>query len=131
MKNRIKKLLTAAVIITAAGLLYYLINRLTGFAIPCPIHFVTKLHCPGCGISRMFISLFNFDFAQAFKYNACILVTLPLILILVISVIIRYIKHGTQTLTKWQSILVTILIIIFVLFGILRNIPYFSFLAPQ
>ncbi len=130
MKSRIKKLSSAAIIIIAAGLLYYLINRLTGFAIPCPINFVTGLHCPGCGISRMFIALLSLDFQTAFKSNAAIMCALPLILLLAVSMVVCYIKKGTAIAYKWQNTLVIAFIVYFVAFGVLRNIPYFSFLAP-
>lgn len=122
---------SAAIIIIAAGLLYYLINQLTGFAIPCPLNFVTGLHCPGCGISRMFIALLKLDFVSAFRANSAILLALPLAIILAVSMTINYIKKGTAVTSKWQNALIIFLIVYLITFGVLRNIPYFSFLAPH
>lgn len=130
MTARIKKVAAAAVILIAVGVLYVIINRLTGFAIPCPFHLVTGLNCPGCGVSRMFISLLQLDFKSAFKYNAALTVTLPLILYLLISLIIKYIRRGSVKPNKFQNILIYFLIGFFLVFGILRNIPAFDFLAP-
>lgn len=130
MKKRIKKLITAAAILLAAGILYYVINRLTGFAIPCPFHLLTGFYCPGCGISRMFISLFQLDFITAFHQNAGVLILSPLLIILAVVSIISYIKTGNMPNSRWFNILAIFLICCFVLFGVLRNIPYFSFLAP-
>lgn len=58
--------------ILVIGLAYYLWVMLTGLGIPCFYYITTGLLCPGCGISRMFMSLFRLDFLSAFRYNpAC------------------------------------------------------------
>ncbi|MDY3861362.1 MAG: DUF2752 domain-containing protein [Ruminococcus sp.] len=130
MKLRIKKLTLAAVILIAAGLFYLAVNKLTGFAIPCVFHLVTGLYCPGCGVTGMIISLLHFDFLGAFKHNVAIITALPALLYLFIAALVRYIKTGQTTLTRFQNILLYILIGYFIVFAVLRNIPYFDFLAP-
>lgn len=130
MKLRIKKLTLAAVVLIAAGLLYLAVNQFTGFAIPCVFHLVTGLYCPGCGVTGMIISLLHFDFFGAFKHNFAIMAGLPVLLYLFIAILVRYIKTGQTTLTGFQNILLYILIGYFIVFAILRNIPYFDFLAP-
>lgn len=37
--------------------------------IGCPIKFVTGISCPGCGMTRAWISLFNMDIQGAFYYH--------------------------------------------------------------
>lgn len=130
MKKRTQKVISAAAILLAAGILYYFMNRLTGFAIACPIHFVTGLYCPGCGVSRMFICLFELDFVGAFHQNAAILISFPILIILSVFMIVKYIKTGVMANSMLLNIIFVILICYFILFGILRNFPYFSFLAP-
>lgn len=51
------------------GLAYYLWVIVTGVAMPCLYYKTTGLLCPGCGISRMFMSILKFDFVSAFSYN--------------------------------------------------------------
>ena len=96
-----------------------------GFDIPCPIKSLTNLECPGCGITRMFISIFKFDFYQAFRYN-------PLLFILFILYMIKLIIDlFTDKLDKIVNTKFYIgLIIVLVIYGILRNIEMFSFLKP-
>lgn len=130
MKKRRKKVITAAIVLFAAAVLYYIINKITGFSIPCPIHFITGLYCPGCGISRMFIALFELDFYRAFRQNAMVFISLPLLLFLIIYSAIKYIKCGNMPNSKWFNVITVILICCYVLFGVLRNTEYFSFLAP-
>lgn len=131
MKKRIKRLLTTVGIFLTVGILYFILNRLTGFAIPCPLHFITGLHCPGCGISRMFICLFKLDFIGAIRQNVAVFIFLPLFLYFSVVLIIKYIKTGSLETSTKQNIVLYIVIGIFVLFGICRNIPVLDFLAPH
>ena len=39
------------------------------FRIPCLIKWIFGIECPGCGITRAYISLFRLDLKQAFAYN--------------------------------------------------------------
>lgn len=48
-------------------LLYAILSSL--FAIGCPIKFVTGLSCPGCGLTRAWLSLFALDPADAFAFH--------------------------------------------------------------
>lgn len=54
----------------AVGLVYLIWVRATGWGIPCPIHTVTGLECPGCGITRMLTALSRGDWASARAANA-------------------------------------------------------------
>lgn len=129
MQKRIIKLSSAAVILAAAGLLYYVIHNLTGFAIHCPIHLVTGLDCPGCGVTRMLFAMLELDFKSALDYNAAIFVSLPVLALLGVSKTYDYIRYGKNMKRKWFEITTYCMVAFFVLFGILRNIPYFEYLA--
>lgn len=125
--NKRKTNLKLAIIAILGFLLYYLLNLYTGFAIFCPFHKFTGLYCPGCGVTRLLFSLIKLDFYQAFRYN-------PLVFILLILGLIYLI---IKTILKKLNIYITIpnyiwciLIMIVIIYGILRNIPEFSWLAP-
>lgn len=126
MKKNINNL-KLAIIAFLGFLLYYFLNLYTGFVIFCPIHEFTGYYCPGCGITRLLFSLIKLDIYQAFRYN-------PLVFILfIISIFYFIIKAILKKFNK--NIIVPefiwyILIIIVIVYGILRNIPEFDWLAP-
>lgn len=91
--------------------------------LPCPLYEIFHIQCPTCGISRMFLSLFDFNLQAAFDYNAYILVSLPFILIEIIY-FLYYFKDGYKKIPLYQNILLTIYFIGLIFFGILRNIPF-------
>lgn len=64
--------------IIASIILIYLL--LDVFVIGCPIKLLTGLSCPGCGMTRAYLSLLNLDIKKAFAYHP--LFPLPIILLL-------------------------------------------------
>lgn len=91
----------------------------------CLFNELTGLFCPGCGITRMIIAILKLDFYQAFRYNPLIFMLLIFFIIYFIYSLIRYKK--IKPLKNKISI---VLLIITLLFGVLRNIEFFDFLAP-
>ncbi len=51
------------------GLILILIIVMYIFQVPCLFNLLFKIDCPGCGITRAYISLFHWDIQQAFSYN--------------------------------------------------------------
>lgn len=82
------------------------------------------IECAGCGGTRMVVSILKLDFYQAFRYNPLIFILLTIFVLKLIQCIITKRKLTISNKT------VTILLIVTILFGIARNIPYFSFLIP-
>lgn len=96
-------------------------------SIPCPVHFLTNLHCPGCGVTRMIKSILKLDFYQAFRYNQLVFVLLPFFIFLLIDYLIKKILNKESIYKKIPEKVWIVLIIIFLIFGIIRNIfPYFA-----
>lgn len=95
--------------------------------IPCIFHKITGLYCPGCGITRMIISLLKMNFCQAFRYNPLAFILLPLFICYYIIKYIFYLKNKQLIINNkvWYTILMIV-----ILFGIIRNIPTFKYLIP-
>jgi len=51
------------------GLIVVLVLIMYFFNIPCLFKKVFKIPCPGCGMTRAYISLLHLDFKKAFEYN--------------------------------------------------------------
>lgn len=92
----------------------------------CLILKYTGYYCPGCGISRMILSLFRGQFYQAFRWNPLLFISLIIVIIYLLLSIFIKIKISDKNKLR---IMISYLIIV-ILFAILRNIPMFSFLAP-
>lgn len=88
----------------------------------CYFYVWTGLYCPGCGITRAILSLLRGDFYQAFRYNPFVIGTVPVIVIAWVALF----KQHRLLLTK---IMQSYMYLCFA-FGILRNLPCTSFLAP-
>lgn len=108
---------------------YYFLNSKFGLSISCPIHSLTGLHCPGCGLTRSIFSIIKLDFKSAFMYNQLVFCLLPFFLTYYSINGYYYIKGSDKKIRipTWLSISILIIVLAF---GILRNIPYFDFLRP-
>lgn len=78
-----KKEMKLILLLISFLIIFLFLNKVFNFTIPCLFHEITNLYCPGCGITRMFLSLFKLDFYQAFRYN-------PLVFILLILSIVYF-----------------------------------------
>lgn len=96
----------------------------------CPFHKLTGLFCPGCGITRMLLELFKGNFYQAFRYNPLLFIMLPFLLFYLIDLIISKVKKKKPISSKIPNYLLYLLIIIFLLYGVLRNLDFFDYLRP-
>ena len=117
MKKAIIKIYSALIIL---GITYFIIIKTTGYMLPCYIHQTTGLLCPGCGITRMFLNLSEFNFYDAFFCNPVIFILL--IIWITISVICYIGKPEFVCKSKFLYLMFYISIFSLFVFGILRNI---------
>lgn len=128
MQTNKKKIISRSIGILLILIGYFFLNRLASIYIPCLFHEITGLHCPGCGVTRMFHSLLKLEIYQAFRYNPFLFCLLNLYLIYKLLSYIYYKKTNKKiSLPSW---IYYILIILLLIFGLLRNLPFFDWLAP-
>ena len=127
-KKRLKKILWYSLLVIAAGTFYVWLIILGIIKIPCIVKHVTNLDCPACGGTRMFMAITRLDLYQAFRYNPYIFVTLPYVGHTYYKFVQQYTLNGIVE-DKYQD-RVLYYAIGLIAFGIIRNIPLFSFLAP-
>ena len=114
-----------------AGLFYAFICILAGHPlVPCLFHTVTGLYCPGCGVSRMCLSILSLDFASAFKANAAVFLLLPPGLVMALRMAVRYVRTGNTRPTQVQTCVFYVMVGVLLVFGVVRNLPGFEGLRP-
>lgn len=126
-----KKTIITNFIIIIIGIIYLIWYRLTHLGIPCVFRLVTDLYCPGCGITRMFVAISRFDFAEAIRSNAFVFVLLPYgIFVYARHHLYRFIQGEEYSYNKYHRYILILILVMAVAFGIIRNLPYFNFLRP-
>ena len=126
MKRKILKAIIGPIIL----LLFYLLY-LIKLPIPCFFHKITGLYCPGCGLTRCLSSIISLNFYQAFRYNPLMFIFLPILIPYLLYLYINFIFDLEDKITKKiPNYIWNIIFVIVVLFGILRNLDFFSYLAP-
>lgn len=122
MKTRIINVLKANIILLLILISYYYINKYTGFYIPCIFREITGLKCPGCGITHMIFDMLNFRFVEAFYENPLVFIYFPFIVAYYFYMTYLYIYNKRdKVLTKIPNYIWTIMIVITIIYGIVRN----------
>lgn len=115
------------IVLIVIFLIYAVLIIRFDIGIPCVFYEITGLYCPGCGITRLCLSLFEGDVYQAFRYNPIIFIDLPISFILFV---LNIFFKNNKNIKKITDVIIIFLATITIIFGVIRNIPIFSFLAP-
>ena len=68
--SRVRKTILKIIKISfAVGIPYLIFVLLTDLRIPCLLYEATGILCPGCGLTRMFMSMARLRFFEAYSYN--------------------------------------------------------------
>ena len=101
--------------------------------ISCPSKTLLGLNCPGCGSQRLIHNLFHLNFGEAFRYNPLLFILSPFVLY-ILGTMVSNLFFGTKIRVKilYQNWFVYLLFGTIILYGILRNLPWYPFtlLAP-
>lgn len=107
------------------GFFYYLL-LIYGVHIPCIFRTITGLKCPGCGISRMLLGLFEGSIEKAWYFNCFVLALMPFGGLYGVYKVGKYIKTGSKD-TNWvEEMLLIILAMLALVFMIIRNLNIFN-----
>ncbi len=115
--------LTLAASVIVLGVAYYFVIRLTGFSFGCIFRRTTGLKCAGCGITHMFLNLFQLKFKEAFYCNPAAFFLWPVIG--GEALYVTYLGGNDRDVPKWNLALIYIIFAIMMIFGIIRNIGNF------
>lgn len=121
--QRWRHLLTKLSLVAVVGAGYALWVNLTHLSIPCPIHAVTGLQCPGCGVTRMCLALLRLDFSGAWKANPVLLVLLVPMGGLLLYRMVCYIREGHTPSKRWETLVWGSMAVLLLIWGVVRNIP--------
>lgn len=129
-KARAKRLLVKTASVLALGIAYYIIIKIVGQGLPCPIKAITGKYCPGCGVTRMCMALISGDIKVAVQYNLLLMCLIPVFLVFGSRRSVIYVKTGQTDPDKIETVVIFIVFVLAVAFWILRNTEAFAFLAP-
>lgn len=130
-KKRLLRLLGGICLLLALGLGYALAVRALGRGLYCPFYMATGLLCPGCGVSRMCLSLLRGDWAGAWRANPGLVLLTPVLAVLLGLRAIRYVRMGKVGAPRWEARTWVVLAALLVAYGVLRNLPGMTALDPR
>lgn len=87
----------------------------------CPFLVITGLKCPGCGSQRTIHALLNGDFINAWHYNAMLVVSIPVIIVMLYGEWYRKTRPQLYIKINSQAIIISIGVLV-VAWWIFRNI---------
>ena len=100
----------------------------------CPLHAATGLWCPACGALRATHDLAHLHLAAAWSENALWVALVPMVvaawlvgLVGLVGLVSRSRGRPARPMPTWLGV---VGMVVFVCFGVLRNLPAFAWLAP-
>ena len=96
----------------------------------CLFYSATGLFCPGCGGTRCLYYLMHGDIANAASSNLLALLFLPFGAVLMVKAV-KFSLFGSWARIPQLNRFVLALAVSVIVFGIVRNLPGFSFLTPS
>lgn len=110
------------VVILLGIFVYYKLDPSKVLLFPkCPFYLLTGLKCPGCGTQRALHQILHFHLGDAFRYNALMVASIPLLSALLIADIFKKRWPKVYVLSR-SPILSWLILAIVLIWWIVRNI---------
>ncbi|MCW5959494.1 MAG: DUF2752 domain-containing protein [Pyrinomonadaceae bacterium] len=93
----------------------------------CPMHALTGISCPGCGLTRGFHSLFHGDIWMALQFNLMLPVYFVAMIFIAISLTSIVIRGRNIKFQLFSSQNAYYFFVAAGIFFILRNLPFYPF----
>lgn len=131
LKSTITERIFAALAVLAglAGVFaVWLYNPSTaGFFPQCPLHSLSGLSCPGCGLTRAFHAFFHGDILTALQFNLLLPVYILFFGYLFVSLLLVITRGRGLSFKIFSPVTVYGFVIVSVVFAVLRNLPAYPF----
>lgn len=122
--------LVGAIGLTAAGLLHFHDPHDSGAYGFCPFLLITGRPCPGCGGLRAINDLTRFEFGAAVSSNVLAVALVAVLAVAYVLWIARRWRGEDKPMIVLGSKTGVAVMVLLVVFGIARNTPWGSWLAP-
>lgn len=114
-------MVAGVLILLSLVVLYAVVDPATAPFPRCPFLLATGLKCPGCGSQRAVHALLHADIISAWRYNALLLVSIPVVALMCWAQLLRKRRPKLYNRVNSQGVIVTVFIVI-VVWWIARNI---------
>jgi hypothetical protein len=130
--ERLRSAAIVCVVVCVSAVVYLFDPATSSFYAKCPFHWLTGLHCAGCGTLRSSHQLLHLNIAAALRFNALTVLSMPFLMYAFFSRALIGLRG--KPLPGWfvPARLIWALFVGILAFWFLRNIPLypFSLLAP-
>ncbi len=120
--ERMHKVLKSVLGILVLGIVYAVFVDVSGLSVPCIFHSLTGYLCPGCGITRLMLSLLHGDAEGARNANAFVYYLLPFAIVYILYRVFRYVRYDKSDFNKAEVVMLTAVLILTLAWGFYRNI---------
>ena len=106
-----------------SGVVGYFNPGTSNFFPLCPLHALTGLACPGCGLTRAFHALFTGDLIGALDFNLLVPIWALIFAYVAISLTLTAVRGRGLPMWPTHPRFLIIFFVVLLVFGVLRNIP--------